>query len=161
MRMLTLRGLLVGILALVSPALLGAQPVVNRCGDTVPVEQRTGPMVVIVPGIDRSSKDWRDMLEYFRSDRSLGIADSPFYCFDHGVGAMSRRNLRDLSRDLAASVESGGCCGPTLRPDLVARSLARMGTSGGRLVSALEGGYAPSRVGEGCVVHMRALVDAA
>ena len=106
MRTLTLRGLLVGILALVSPALLGAQPVVNRCGDTVPVEQRTGPMVVIVPGIDRSSKDWRDMLEYFRSDRSLGIADSPFYCFDHGVGAMSRRNLRDLSRDLAASVDT-------------------------------------------------------
>ena len=29
---------------------------------------------------------------------------------------------------------------------------------GGRLVSALEGGYAPERLGEACVVHMRALV---
>ena len=30
---------------------------------------------------------------------------------------------------------------------------------GGRLVSALEGGYAPARVGEASVVHMRALED--
>ena len=30
---------------------------------------------------------------------------------------------------------------------------------GGRLVSALEGGYAPPRVGEACAVHMRALRD--
>jgi len=29
---------------------------------------------------------------------------------------------------------------------------------GGRLVSSLEGGYAPERLGEACVVHMRALV---
>jgi len=29
---------------------------------------------------------------------------------------------------------------------------------GGRLVSALEGGYAPQRVGEACVAHMRALL---
>jgi acetoin utilization deacetylase AcuC-like enzyme len=29
---------------------------------------------------------------------------------------------------------------------------------GGRLVSALEGGYAPDRVAEACVTHMRALV---
>ncbi len=38
--------------------------------------------------------------------------------------------------DLAASLAEGSCCGPTVRPDLVARSLAEMGTSGGRLVSA-------------------------
>jgi acetoin utilization deacetylase AcuC-like enzyme len=31
------------------------------------------------------------------------------------------------------------------------------GWCGGRVVSALEGGYAPERVGEACVVHMRAL----
>ena len=30
---------------------------------------------------------------------------------------------------------------------------------GGRLVSALEGGYAPDRLGEACVRHMRALVE--
>jgi acetoin utilization deacetylase AcuC-like enzyme len=29
---------------------------------------------------------------------------------------------------------------------------------GGRIVSALEGGYAPDRLGEACVRHMRALV---
>ena len=29
---------------------------------------------------------------------------------------------------------------------------------GGRIVSALEGGYAPERLGEACVVHLRALV---
>ena len=29
---------------------------------------------------------------------------------------------------------------------------------GGRLVSALEGGYAPDRLGEAAVVHMRALL---
>ncbi|MBA3891267.1 MAG: histone deacetylase family protein, partial [Gemmatimonadaceae bacterium] len=29
---------------------------------------------------------------------------------------------------------------------------------GGRLVSALEGGYAPDRLGEACVVHLRALL---
>ena len=29
---------------------------------------------------------------------------------------------------------------------------------GGRLVSSLEGGYAPERLGEACVVHMRAMV---
>ena len=29
---------------------------------------------------------------------------------------------------------------------------------GGRLASALEGGYAPERVGEACVVHLQALV---
>jgi acetoin utilization deacetylase AcuC-like enzyme len=29
---------------------------------------------------------------------------------------------------------------------------------GGRVASALEGGYAPERVGEACVVHLRALV---
>jgi acetoin utilization deacetylase AcuC-like enzyme len=32
---------------------------------------------------------------------------------------------------------------------------------GGRVVSALEGGYAPERLGEACVRHMRALVGAA
>jgi acetoin utilization deacetylase AcuC-like enzyme len=32
------------------------------------------------------------------------------------------------------------------------------GWCGGRLVSALEGGYAPQRLGEGCVAHMRALL---
>ena len=31
------------------------------------------------------------------------------------------------------------------------------GWCGGRLVSALEGGYAPDRVGEASAVHMRAL----
>jgi acetoin utilization deacetylase AcuC-like enzyme len=29
---------------------------------------------------------------------------------------------------------------------------------GGRIVSSLEGGYAPERLGEACVRHMRALV---
>ena len=29
---------------------------------------------------------------------------------------------------------------------------------GGRLVSALEGGYAPDRLGEACVVHLRSLL---
>lgn len=32
------------------------------------------------------------------------------------------------------------------------------GWCGGRLVSALEGGYAPERLGQACVVHMRALL---
>jgi acetoin utilization deacetylase AcuC-like enzyme len=32
------------------------------------------------------------------------------------------------------------------------------GWCGGRLVSALEGGYAPQRVGAGCVAHLRALM---
>jgi len=31
---------------------------------------------------------------------------------------------------------------------------------GGRLVSSLEGGYAPERLGEACVVHMRGLTSA-
>ena len=30
---------------------------------------------------------------------------------------------------------------------------------GGRLVSSLEGGYVPDRLGEACVVHMRALTE--
>ena len=30
---------------------------------------------------------------------------------------------------------------------------------GGRVVSALEGGYAPDRVGRACVAHMRALAE--
>ena len=38
---------------------------------------------------------------------------------------------------------------------LVARA---EGWCGGRVVSALEGGYAPQRLGEACVAHMRALV---
>ena len=32
---------------------------------------------------------------------------------------------------------------------------------GGRLVSALEGGYAPDRLGVACVTHMRALAEMA
>jgi acetoin utilization deacetylase AcuC-like enzyme len=32
---------------------------------------------------------------------------------------------------------------------------------GGRVVSALEGGYAPERVGQACVAHMRALAEMA
>ncbi len=41
------------------------------------------------------------------------------------------------------------------------RAMVERATSwcGGRLVSALEGGYAPDRVGEASVVHMRALED--
>ena len=39
--------------------------------------------------------------------------------------------------------------------DLVARADA---TCGGRVVSALEGGYAPDRLGEACVVHLRSLL---
>jgi acetoin utilization deacetylase AcuC-like enzyme len=31
----------------------------------------------------------------------------------------------------------------------------------GRLVSALEGGYAPDRLGEACVTHLRALLGGA
>jgi acetoin utilization deacetylase AcuC-like enzyme len=42
----------------------------------------------------------------------------------------------------------------TLTRELVSRAAA---WCGGRLVSALEGGYAPDRVGEASVVHMRAL----
>jgi acetoin utilization deacetylase AcuC-like enzyme len=42
-----------------------------------------------------------------------------------------------------------------LTRDLAARADA---WCGGRLVSALEGGYAPARVGEACVVHLRALL---
>lgn len=48
-------------------------------------------------------------------------------------------------------------------PDVetLTREMVRRASSwcGGRLVSALEGGYAPARVGEACVVHMRALED--
>jgi len=40
--------------------------------------------------------------------------------------------------------------------DLVARASA---WCGGRLVSALEGGYAPERTAEACLTHMRALAD--
>ncbi|HJR41674.1 MAG TPA: hypothetical protein VJ812_06250, partial [Gemmatimonadaceae bacterium] len=32
------------------------------------------------------------------------------------------------------------------------------GWCGGRLVSALEGGYAPDRVAEACVIHLRSLL---
>jgi acetoin utilization deacetylase AcuC-like enzyme len=46
--------------------------------------------------------------------------------------------------------------------DALTRALTERATSwcGGRLVSALEGGYVPDRVGEACVVHLRALSDA-
>ena len=44
----------------------------------------------------------------------------------------------------------------TLTREMVARATS---WCGGRLVSALEGGYAPDRVGEASVVHMRALED--
>ena len=42
-----------------------------------------------------------------------------------------------------------------LTRELVSRAEQRCG---GRLVSALEGGYAPDRLGEACVRHMRALL---
>jgi len=45
-----------------------------------------------------------------------------------------------------------------LTAELVARARA---WCGGRVVSALEGGYAPDRVGEACVAHMRALAELA
>jgi acetoin utilization deacetylase AcuC-like enzyme len=53
--------------------------------------------------------------------------------------------------------------GFTLEPEHLAamtRSLVERATAwcGGRLVSALEGGYAPERLGEACVQHMRALL---
>src|SRR6185503_17307213 len=35
------------------------------------------------------------------------------------------------------------------------------GWCGGRVVSSLEGGYAPERLGQGCVAHMRALAQMA
>ncbi|MHB8838529.1 MAG: histone deacetylase family protein [Gemmatimonadaceae bacterium] len=44
----------------------------------------------------------------------------------------------------------------TLTREMVSRAKA---WCGGRLVSALEGGYAPERVGEASVVHLRALED--
>jgi acetoin utilization deacetylase AcuC-like enzyme len=44
-----------------------------------------------------------------------------------------------------------------LTRDVVGRAEA---WCGGRVVSALEGGYAPARLGDACVVHMRALRDA-
>jgi acetoin utilization deacetylase AcuC-like enzyme len=52
--------------------------------------------------------------------------------------------------------------GFTLEPehfDLLTRELVSRAEQwcGGRLVSALEGGYAPERLGEVCVVHLRAL----
>jgi len=54
--------------------------------------------------------------------------------------------------------------GFTLEMDDVDRLTREMGSRadqwcGGRLVSALEGGYAPARLGEACVVHMNALRD--
>ncbi|HEX6631176.1 MAG TPA: histone deacetylase, partial [Gemmatimonadaceae bacterium] len=44
--------------------------------------------------------------------------------------------------------------------DYLTRAMVERAESwcGGRVVSALEGGYAPQRVGEGCVVHMRGLL---
>ncbi|WP_201773017.1 histone deacetylase family protein [Gemmatirosa kalamazoonensis] len=44
----------------------------------------------------------------------------------------------------------------TLTRSVVARAEA---WCGGRVASALEGGYAPPRLGEACVTHMRALAD--
>ena len=46
----------------------------------------------------------------------------------------------------------------TLTREMVTRANA---WCGGRLVSALEGGYAPDRLGVACVAHMRALGDMA
>lgn len=47
--------------------------------------------------------------------------------------------------------------------DLLTRELVDQasGWCGGRVVSALEGGYAPDRVAQACVVHMRALAQLA
>jgi acetoin utilization deacetylase AcuC-like enzyme len=44
--------------------------------------------------------------------------------------------------------------------DLLTRALVERADAwcGGRLVSALEGGYAPERLGAACVVHLRALL---
>jgi acetoin utilization deacetylase AcuC-like enzyme len=44
--------------------------------------------------------------------------------------------------------------------DLLTRGLVARAEAwcGGRLVSALEGGYAPARLGEGCMSHLRALL---
>jgi acetoin utilization deacetylase AcuC-like enzyme len=44
----------------------------------------------------------------------------------------------------------------TLTREIVARAAS---WCGGRVVSALEGGYAPDRVGRACVAHMRALAE--
>jgi acetoin utilization deacetylase AcuC-like enzyme len=56
--------------------------------------------------------------------------------------------------------------GFTLEPEHIARLttevVTRAGTwCGGRVVSALEGGYAPERLGQACVAHMRALAEMA
>jgi pimeloyl-ACP methyl ester carboxylesterase len=85
---------------------LTAQTNVHRCDGAAPKEQLTGPLVVIVPGMGSTTDDWDDMIHYFRSEASLGIGNSPFLCFDHGLRATSRKNLLDVSRDLASSIDA-------------------------------------------------------
>lgn len=56
--------------------------------------------------------------------------------------------------------------GFTLGPEHIAQLTTELVTRaatwcGGRIVSALEGGYAPERLGQACVAHMRALAEMA
>jgi acetoin utilization deacetylase AcuC-like enzyme len=56
--------------------------------------------------------------------------------------------------------------GFTLEPEHIAQLTTELVTRaatwcGGRVVSALEGGYAPERLGQACVAHMRALAEMA
>ena len=86
----------------------------------------------------------------------------------------STRSIRDRRRDVGFvpdlvivsagfdSLAGDPLGGFTLEMDDVDRITREMVSRaeqwcGGRLVSALEGGYAPDRLGEACVVHMRAL----
>ena len=84
--------------------------------------------------------------------------------FEQGVDAATRGFTPDLVLISAGfdSLRGDPLGGFTLEIDDIARltrmMVDRAGTwCGGRVVSALEGGYAPERVGEACVEHMRAL----
>lgn len=94
-----------------------------------------------------------------------GLVPSAYVnAFERGIDAATTNFVPDLillsaGFDSRAGDPLGGFTLELEHFDALTRSLVARAQSwcGGRLVSSLEGGYAPDRLGEACVVHLEAL----
>ena len=88
-----------------------------------------------------------------------GLAAVPLDQFELEVAAVERGGIGATRVTVRAGEPATARPWGTLRDTLAGCFVARAEAwCGGRVVSALEGGYAPQRLGEACVAHMRALL---
>lgn len=73
------------------------------CNTIDSASKLSGKLVVLVPGLEHTTDDWEDLIEFLRTDPALQLGGAAFLCFDHQLGYFSTTNPTRIARDIAAT----------------------------------------------------------